>query len=71
MLAPIDVTVVVADDSTVYGPRTDPVGPLRLLGVIVRLGFGGVWSGPSLITWSAIVATCYKGGRTCSGRNGH
>ncbi len=53
----MDVTVVVADESTVYGPRSEPVGPLRLLGVIVRLGGGGVSIGPWLITLSAIAAT--------------
>ena len=41
MFAPVDVTVVVAVECTVYGPRTEPAGPLRWSGVMVRLGGGG------------------------------
>ena len=54
MFAPVDVTVVVAVECTVYGPRTEPVGPLRLLGEIVRLGGGGSTSGGWLSTLSTI-----------------
>ena len=57
MFAPVDVTVVMAVECTVYGPRTEPAGPLRWSGVIVRLGGGGWMSGPSLMTWFTIEAT--------------
>ena len=40
MFAPVDVTVVVAVECTVYGPRTEPGRPAQVVGVIVRLGGG-------------------------------
>ncbi len=59
-LPPVAVTVAGAVVSTVYGPIWVPTGPSASGGVTVRLGGGGLTSGPRLMTFATMAATALR-----------